>query len=71
MFSERSLGHIPSLCRDSHIAPEWQPHVAFDGWTLQSAAELPVAKGTPRRKQQQKSRGLTSAQDESLAAIQQ
>lgn len=60
MFSERSLGHIPSLNRDSHIAPEWQPHVAFDGWTLQSTAELPFAEGTLWRMQQQKSHVLTS-----------
>lgn len=62
-------GRIPSLYRDSHIAPEWQPHVAFDGWTLQSTAELPFAEITLRRKQQQKSHGLASVQDESLTAI--
>ena len=46
-------------------------NVAFDGGTLQSTAELPFAEGTLRRKQQQKSHGLTSTPDESLIAIQQ
>lgn len=36
IFSERSLGHVPSLCRDVHIVPEWQPSMAGPCISLQS-----------------------------------
>lgn len=51
IFIERSLGHFLH-CAEALTSPqEWQPHVAFNGWTLQSTADLLFAKGAPRRKQ--------------------
>lgn len=51
IFIERSLGHFLH-CAEALTSPqEWQPHVAFNGWTLQSTADLIFAKGAPRRKQ--------------------
>lgn len=69
IFFERSLGHFLH-CAETLTSPqECQPHVAFNGWTLQSPSDLLFAEGAPRRKE--KSHGLASAQDRSLTAVQQ
>lgn len=59
---QRSLGHF-LYCAEALTSP--QAHVAFNGWTLQSTADLLFAKGAPRRKQ----KSLACAQDRSLTAV--